>query len=191
VVTRTGETDVAEVSLAPARAGKILAAVNGAGVSPTVLDDDGVPADAPAVTLIVPQIVCHRVLALRNDSDFNEVAKARDGRDVMALFAAGSQSKDLGSLRFDPGTANVHAGSELAQKLKDAYPNLDGQLRELLVFTRPGAATTEPLAEQAQKLADAADAAPPAGGVIPLIQEAADDTGWPQCPFVTVIVIIG
>jgi hypothetical protein len=190
VITRTGDTDVAEVALAPDRGRKILTALGGQTVVPTVLQDDGAPAGVPAVTLIVPQIVCHRVLALRNDSDSNAVAKLKGDKDVLALLASGS-AQDLGSLAFDPGTADVSSGSKLSRTLQEAYPNLPGDLLELLVFVRPDVVTAEPLADQARKLAGEAGAIFPSTPVTPEISEGANDTGWPQCPFITVMVIIG
>jgi hypothetical protein len=190
VITRTGDSDLAEVALAPERARKIAGALGGPSIAPTVFQDDGVPAGVPAVTLVVPQIICHRVLALRNDSDGNLVAKLKGDKDIMALLASGG-AQDLGSLAFDPGTADVSSGSKLARMLQEAFPSLPGNLRELLVFVRPNFNPTEPLADQATKLAGQAGAIFPSAPPTPVVNQGANDTGWPLCPFITVIVITG
>ena len=88
--------------------------------------------------------------------------------------------------------------SALDRTLADAYPSLpSARLSALITFIQPGATTAEPLEQQARV------AAAKAGATVPVIvtnvappppwqeRTAATAVGWPNCPFVTVVVVIG
>jgi hypothetical protein len=197
-VTATTDSDTTETGLAPVRAKAIVDAVGGdASIDPSASQAAELPPDAEAVTLIVPQLLCHHVVAVRNDSDFNALKQLETDLDVVA-FLSGGAGQELGDLRFDAGTANVTSGSSLDRTLADAYPSLPSpRLSALITFIQPGATTAEPLEQQARV------AAAQAGAVVPVIvtnvappppwqeRTAATAVGWPNCPFVTVVVVIG